>query len=576
MALERVAAHVAPDGSGPAGDRAARILGLRCQSRSDGGSGRNLEGEPRFALPGSKRNVLLVVLESVSGAYLERFLVEHWDQGEGRMPVLDSIARENLGYATFVSHQRRTNRGLYAILCGEIPNLLTGVPKMSSYAVDGTRRCLPEMLGDAGYATAYLQAAPLVFMLKDQFMPRIGFQQVHGEEWFSQAYARSSWAVDDRAFLEQGTRMIAELDAGEKPWFLTLLTVGTHHPYVVPDDFEPQMPSDFMRTVAYLDRALEDFMQRLEALGILEDTLVLFTSDESQGHQSSQSQTARMLSQNWSFLVALTPERARGVVAEPFAQMDLPLSILDYLGLAKGGLAGGSRHLYGRSVFRRYPEPRSIYFANGNLQMVGAFDSGGRLIMCLNDFALCRVHRPGQGRLFGGVHEPLLLEGPEVENLHELAERSVRQRPRSVERVEIELQARQRESVVGPIARMVHGGQFIDIGPGEWVEVDITVRATAKDSGGEGSVLLIPILRSSQRAELFREDIVLQADERLRLVYTYAPDRPVTGVQAQLMARSPEGGAYELDFERARISLIREGERPGNGVQVRRQEIDRN
>ena len=105
--------------------------------------------------------------------------------------------------------------------------------------------------------------------------------------------------------------------------------------------------------------------------------------------------------------------------------------------------------------------------------------------------------------------------------------------------------------------------------------MDVTVRAAAEPSDEGGGVVLVPILRNSKRAELYRERIVLQADERLRLVYTYAPGRAVTGVQAQLMARSPQGGAYELDFQRARISLIREGERPGAGVQVRQQEIDR-
>ena len=40
------------------------------------------------------------------------------------------------------------------------------------------KRCLPAALAEAGYATVYLQAAPLTFMLKDKFMPRIGFERV--------------------------------------------------------------------------------------------------------------------------------------------------------------------------------------------------------------------------------------------------------------------------------------------------------------------------------------------------------------------------------------------------------------
>ncbi len=71
-------------------------------------------------------------------------------------------------------------------------------------------------------------------MSKDLFMPKIGFSQVYGEEWFSQAYARNQWGIDDRAYFEQSLQMLRTLQAERKPWFLTLLTVGTHHPYIVP------------------------------------------------------------------------------------------------------------------------------------------------------------------------------------------------------------------------------------------------------------------------------------------------------------------------------------------------------
>jgi hypothetical protein len=531
----------------------------------------DLEGEPRFPLPGKGRNVLLVVLESVSGAYVGRLIEEHWNPDDGRMPVLDSVARGNLAYATFINHQRRTNRGLYALLCGDMPNLADGLPKMSSYVIDGTRRCLPEILRDQGYATTYLQAAPLVFMLKDQFMPSIGFQAVHGDEWFTSAYARSAWGVDDRAFFEQSIRMIEYLQNGDRPWFLTLLTVGTHHPYVIPDEFKPEIRSDFIRSTVYLDRSLEGFIRDLEALGVLEDTLVLFTSDESNGRRFGDNRIARSLSQNWGVLVAVTPESIQNVVTEPFAQIDLPLSILDYLDF---GEEGG--HLLGRSVFRSYREPRSLFFGNANTRMVGALDIEGRLVMCLGDFARCHIHRPRQGRLFGEHHERLADEAAEFEWLRDFAQRSVGRRPDSRRHTTIDLQSQRFETVDSPTARLLHGGQFLDLDHGEWinVEIDVAVQSAQRQADSRAGVILAIRLGAVRKTELYYEQFVLRPGDRLRLAYTYAPRGAVREVQSQLLAHSPGGESFDLKFNRSRIIWIREGEPPSAGVEVYRKTID--
>ena len=53
------------------------------------------------------------------------------------MPRLDDLARGNLSFTHFFTLQRKTNRGVYALLCGDLPNLAGGLPKMSAYPEDG-------------------------------------------------------------------------------------------------------------------------------------------------------------------------------------------------------------------------------------------------------------------------------------------------------------------------------------------------------------------------------------------------------------------------------------------------------
>ena len=127
----------------------------------------DLDGKALLRLPQRGHNVLLIMLEGVSGAYLPSVAIRHGIEYEVAMPKLDSWANRGVSYSTFVAQQRHTNRGEYAILCGDYPSLVTAPPKMSTYVREGTRRCLPALLRDGGYQTVYLQAAPLAFMLKD-------------------------------------------------------------------------------------------------------------------------------------------------------------------------------------------------------------------------------------------------------------------------------------------------------------------------------------------------------------------------------------------------------------------------
>ena len=220
----------------------------------------DLGGVPMLRRTIERPNVLLVILEGISGAYVPSLARRQGIEHALTMPTLDKIARRGLRYADFVAQQRQTNRGEYALLCGDPPKLTGDDAKMTEYIKGGHRRCLPAVLAGAGYHTVYMQSAPLSFMLKDQFMPRIGFHEALGDRALEGGYVRDNWGVDDRAFLEQVHRKIQRLRGRGGPWFLTLLTVGTHHPFgLVPAGFAPATVDKHARAVAYLDQALGEF-----------------------------------------------------------------------------------------------------------------------------------------------------------------------------------------------------------------------------------------------------------------------------------------------------------------------------
>jgi phosphoglycerol transferase MdoB-like AlkP superfamily enzyme len=106
-----------------------------------------------------------------------------------------------------------------------------------------------------------VQAAPLAFMFKDRFMKNIGFQRVVGDTWFKQDYAGNRWGVDDRTFFQQSRQLIEALREQPGPWFATMLTVGTHHPYVVPRQSQFVKGDDkFANATEWLDVAIGEFL----------------------------------------------------------------------------------------------------------------------------------------------------------------------------------------------------------------------------------------------------------------------------------------------------------------------------
>jgi phosphoglycerol transferase MdoB-like AlkP superfamily enzyme len=282
---------------------------------------RDLSGKKFVAAPQKRPNILLVTLEGLSGGYLVS--ADYSDQKCNYLglPKFREIARRGIHYSNFVAHNRQTNRGQFSLLCGQYPNLMSDDTKPDVLLSDESRSkefesCLPSILRKQGYRTDYLQAAELSFMSKDRLMPRLGFETVDGKNWFPHNDSWVGWGPDDRTFLSRSLERIDSLQQSKQPWFLTLMTAGTHHPYAVPEGFSSRYPRDSMQAaLELLDGALVEFFDGLEARGILDDTLVIVTSDESSGCDTG-SDVQRVLSQAWAPLLIFEPRNHQAMSVE--------------------------------------------------------------------------------------------------------------------------------------------------------------------------------------------------------------------------------------------------------------------
>ncbi|WP_323615168.1 LTA synthase family protein [Pseudomonas putida] len=312
---------------------------------------------------GRARNLLVITLEGIPGAYVRpNRQALHSRFGENLMPNLSRWAERGMNTPDYVLHTHQTIRGLYAMLCGDYDKLANGTPKGMELLTQHQRNqaCLPAQLRQAGFTTHYLQGAGLRFMAKDRIMPHIGFDSVHGLEWFSnENYLQFPWGKDDRAFFEGALDYVGQLRQQDRPWMLTLLTVGTHQPYSAPAQYLERHDTAKQAAVAYLDDAIGAFLDNLERQGVLKDTLVVITSDESHGIDGVR------LASSWGFNLTLAPEQAQlpHIKHGTYGHIDLATSLLDYFALPIPAALGG------RSLYRDYDTGREmISYTNGMLR----------------------------------------------------------------------------------------------------------------------------------------------------------------------------------------------------------------
>ncbi|HKO93072.1 MAG TPA: LTA synthase family protein, partial [Polyangiaceae bacterium] len=514
----------------------------------------DLEGTPQLSAQKADPNVLLIVLEGISGGNIPVIARAHDINNRATMPKLSAFAEKNLYFTTFFTNQRQTNRGEYALLCGQMERLVSMTSKMTEYARDGGEACLPNVLAEAGYKTAYLQPAPLSFMLKDQFMAKAGFADVRGSNFYVKGYAKSSWGVDDRAFFESSAPVIKEFQQ-QAPWFATLLTVGTHHPYTVPKEYvagEGLDADSHARAIRYADDAVMAFIDDLEASGVLKDTLLLVTSDESFGVDDYDDQT-KLLSYNWGFMVVKPPEGGTRAIQEPYYQADTALSIVDYLGL--------SGPFVGRSFFREYHRPRQLVFANTYQRKV-YWASPSAAVECNEDLEECERHSFGAHGVFSVERVSSPASAHDVAPLRELINAGNQNRS---ERARGTTQLMQSNAVVqdvGPSSQgLVFGGQYFTLEEDQEVAVTLSASVTGRDFAA--------LLDADVFARGFRYEVLpppLYDGDHVRIEYVYAPGKRERSIEIRLRARSFSGKAGRLVLDRAEMTVRTRSEGTQGGV----------
>jgi len=228
------------------------------------------ERTPQYDL---KTNIVIIILESFGREYMG--YKQPW---LGYTPFLDSLAEQSSFIEPAFVNGRRSIDAVPSILAA-IPALMTPPLATSEYQ---TRDLvgLPTMVRSHGYHTAFFHGGHDGTMFFDILATRLGFTDYYGANAYpDQSHDDGRWGIYDEPFLQWTVQKLSEM---KSPFFATIFTLTSHHPYKIPESYLKKFPEGNLpihRSIRYADYALERFFAEARKQTWFDNTLFIITAD---------------------------------------------------------------------------------------------------------------------------------------------------------------------------------------------------------------------------------------------------------------------------------------------------------
>jgi phosphoglycerol transferase MdoB-like AlkP superfamily enzyme len=222
--------------------------------------------------PFTRENVVIIIVESLSKKYLSFF------GGNTSTPFLDSIFRESIVFTNAFANGKESIQGIPAIL-SSIPSWQNDPFIFSSYASNKITS-LANVLKEKGYKTQFFHGGSNGTMGFDSYAKLAGFEQYFGRnEYNNENDFDGKWGIWDEPFLQF---MAQELSNTSPPFFSTVFSLNTHHPFTIPEKHKNRFnkrTDPMLNCIEYLDFSLFRFFERIKNAPWFNNTLFIITAD---------------------------------------------------------------------------------------------------------------------------------------------------------------------------------------------------------------------------------------------------------------------------------------------------------
>ncbi|MFT5618844.1 MAG: phosphoglycerol transferase MdoB-like AlkP superfamily enzyme [Arenicella sp.] len=284
-----------------------------------------------------KKNVVVFILESFGKEYFGVFNKELENGNyKGYTPFLDSLVSESLTFKYSFANGGKSIDAMPSVLAS-IPSVK--VPFVLSNYSGNKINSLANLLTEKDYETAFFHGAPNGSMGFDSFAKMAGFDNYQGyDEYGNEEDFDGWWGIWDDKFFQFYANEMSEM---KQPFFTSLFSVSSHHPFQVPKEFEGKFPKGELpmhQCVGYTDYALRKFFETSKQTDWYENTIFVITADHTNqtNHKKYQTLAGATEIPIIFFEPNSTDSTKLGGLSEVNAQqMDIMPTILDYLNFDK-------------------------------------------------------------------------------------------------------------------------------------------------------------------------------------------------------------------------------------------------
>jgi arylsulfatase A-like enzyme len=334
-------------------------------------------------------NLLLVTLDTTRADHLGCY-----GDAQARTPVLDQLARDGVLFERALACAPITLPSHASILTGLYP-VVHGVRDNGTFVAPAELDTLAELLKREGYATAAFVSS---HVLAAAYGLAQGFDVY--DDRLDKIVVRGIGKVERRA-APTANAALAWLDAAPRePWFLWVHFYDPHAPYAPPDG-AADLPADpYDAEIAYVDKQLGRLLQKVDAGGRRERTLVAVTADHGEGLGDHRELTHGLFVYDATMAVPLLlrgPGLAAGRrVGGQVSHVDLFPTLIELLGVAPRR-AEGAAPLSGASLAAELRAGAKEIWRDAHLESMLPRDAYGIAPLegaCRRGVKLIRAPRP--------------------------------------------------------------------------------------------------------------------------------------------------------------------------------------
>lgn len=309
-----------------------------------------------------KTNVVLIILESFGSEWVGAAGAK-----KSFTPFLDSLSKHSLFFKNGIANGKKSIEAIPCIV-SSIPSL-TDNPYISSPYGNNRIESMASVLAKNGYETGFFHGATNGSMRFDGFAAQTGFQHYFGrKEYNNDAHFDESWGILDEYFNPWTAK---ELTKFKKPFFASLFTLSSHHPYYIPKHMRGKLrtgPMPICQSIHYGDYSLQRFFEQAKKEPWYKNTIFVICADHT---SATASNLYAQRTEMYKIPILFFDPQGRikpKTETRIFQQMDIMPTILELLNV------NTKIYSYGHSYYENaapeainYIEGTYCYYKNGHM-----------------------------------------------------------------------------------------------------------------------------------------------------------------------------------------------------------------